>query len=304
MFVPVKAAYRHNGSRVAIACPAAGDGVEGYQFVALVDQDGTMMADLNSEAYPTIDELVALCSEVATENNQICEDEQLRAAKEALLPENLRVMSNWMVGVGRTITNDHEDHYEERCDAFEDDGAELYPGERRMLQLLVSGLMPMGLELGEKTLHFSQETKGFFATGKSKLWSAQDLCLLLMLVLSDEYAVEKFKEQGSPFLVVPFREHRVLLNEQQLAALDQFESGDVQIDETIHVANDLGVGGSDGDTDIEIPETPESGSVLAQVLEAGQQAIVSDDESETGFPEVEQAIAQFRQTHFSSSNKS
>jgi len=285
---PVIPSFRHNGSRIALIRDEDREG-GAYIFVELEPGDG-LQTDLSMIPYPNVDELIAICAEVATDANRRGEDASFATARASLLPGRLAIMSNWLVGVGRTLTTEHDDHFDDLMDWFDAEGGDAFPGERRILQLLMAGKMSGGYRIGSKTLHYDSERKGFYAVGKSRVWSTEELLHLVMLVLSDEYTVEQFKDQGSPFLVLPLRKLRPLLSEEQLTLLASIEAGE-------EITS--GIQQPSLNSPVVIPEEPTTGSILEQVIVAGNAARPSEQELEEGLPDLRQALQDFRAAHLS-----
>ena len=217
-------------------------------------------------------------------------------------------MATWLVSLGKTLSQAHEEEYGSLCDAYVADD---FIGERQLIGLLMAGWGP--IRIGTKEMLFNATTQKFYFQGPTAEWTPDELILLTVLVLSDALVCDKFNSQGSHFLVVNFRAHRQELGDEDRQILKALEENDelVKPKGPVKPAAVLPVTVSSvavkpGSTQVaaQLPEKPLPKKnlrvripLLTRMKDAGNVTVPTLAELEIGIPEARLGLAKWFQSH-------
>ena len=185
-----------------------------FALHAVIRESNLLYADPGELATLSLEAMVSLAAEVGVGNDREFdpteEDEgtsDLDAAREKLLVPQHRLMADWLVTPGKSPSRGHRESFDALNDAYDRAGGDLFPGERELLALVAAGF-GSAIRIGSKELCFNATNGEFFFRGPTLEWTAEEVLLFVMLVLSDEQVCRKFEYQDSAFLVSDLRAHR------------------------------------------------------------------------------------------------
>lgn len=263
-----------------------------FRLFAVIREGNRIYADSTEVPTFSVEELLDIAVEIGIGNDREVDpsdyDEQsdMDPPRTTLLCEEHRMMADWLVNRGRKPNPAQTRSFEQLSSKFDDDGGDLLAGEREVLRLLATGRAEEFC-IGTKQLCYEPNTERYLFLGETDEWTAEELLLFAMLILSDESICEKFEDQDSSFLVADFRNHRRQFSETEreiLARLDRGEDLKQRAKQTVppvHVAK------------IAPPVTSGiEGSLFAIVALAGEDASPTAQALATGIPEARREFTQ------------